>query len=73
MTRDIAIKPGTATFQVTTEFTYTLPVLEGDPLDLNEQAGLELPEVHMILRERFPELKVHKLDLTCVKVVEGGE
>ena len=70
MTRDIAIKPGTATFQVTTEFTYTLPVLEGDPLDLNEQAGLELPEVYMILMERFPELKVRKLDLKCVKVAE---
>ena len=71
MTRDIAIKPGTATFQVTTEFTYTLPVLEGDPLDLNEQAGLELPEVHMILRERFPELNIRKLNFECVKVVEG--
>ena len=71
MTRDIAIKPGTATFQVTTEFTYTLPVLAGDPLDINEQAVLEIPEVHMILRERFPELKIRKLDLACVKVVEG--
>lgn len=71
MTRDIAIKPGTATFQVTAEFTYTLPTLDGDPLDLNEQAGLELPEVHMILRERFPQLKVRKLDLKCTGVVEG--
>ena len=71
MTRDIAIKPGTAYFRVTTDFSYTLPIPEGDPLDPNEHEELELPEVHMILRERFPELKIRKLDLKCTGVVEG--